>query len=308
MKQNYTVRTSALEGIEAFLLVARLLNFRRAAAELGVTPSAVGQAVRALEVNLGAALFIRTTRSVSLTEAGRRFLERAKPAFEELAAARADAAEIGKRPTGLLRLAVPRAIMPLILEPIIAGFCRAYPEVELEIAASEHLVDIAKEGYDAGIRVGNLIAPDMTVVRLTQVFPMMTVGSPDYLSERAVPSRPEDLRNHLCIRMRRTNGGLGTWDFKDGNRSIELFVNGPLIAHDFPTALSAARMSVGLAQVPGPLAHDDIVEGRLQSVLEKFAPEMPGVFLYHTGKKQVLPKLRAFIDYIQAQPMGPHQA
>lgn len=304
MKQNYTVRTNALEGVEAFLIVARLLNFRRAAAELGVTPSAVGQAVRNLEQSVGAPLFTRTTRSVSMTEVGQRFLERAKPAFDELVDARADARDRGARPAGLLRLAVPRAIVPLLLEPVIAGFCHAYPEIELEIAASEQMVDIAKQGFDAGIRMGQLIATDMVAIRLTPPFPMVTVGSPAYILERGIPSRPEDLRDHACIRLRLTNGALGSWNFLADERAMELSVGGPLIAHDYPTALGAARMAVGLAQVPGPLATADVGEGRLVRVLDEFAAVTPGVFLYHTGKQQMLPKLRAFIDYIRQQPLG----
>src|SRR5579863_7912625 len=136
MKKNFTVRQGALDGVEAFLAVAEHRNFRRAAAELGVTPSAISQAVRTLEARLGAALFIRTTRSVGLTEAGERFLARAKPAFEELVAASEVARDLGQRPTGLLRLTAPLAVVPLILEPLIASFCRIYPDIEVEIAAS----------------------------------------------------------------------------------------------------------------------------------------------------------------------------
>ena len=143
MKQNYTIRRGALEGVETFLAVARRRSFRRAAADLGVTPSAVSQAVRALEARVGAALFIRTTRSVGLTEAGQRFIDRAGPAFEELVAAGEAARDLGQRPTGLLRLSVPRAVVPLILEPVIASFCQAYPEIQLEIAASDEMVDLA---------------------------------------------------------------------------------------------------------------------------------------------------------------------
>ena len=181
MKHNFTVRQGALDGVEAFLSVAQHRNFRRAAAELGVTPSAISQAVRALEARVGAALFIRTTRSVGLTEAGERFLSRAKPAFEELVAASEVARDLGQRPTGLLRLSVPRAVVPILLEPLIASFCQAYPEVEVEIAASEELVDLAAEGFDAGIRLGQFIAADMVAVRLTPPFRFVVVGSPDYL-------------------------------------------------------------------------------------------------------------------------------
>src|ERR1700750_550444 len=148
MKRNYTVRQGALDGVQAFLSVAEHRNFRRAAAQLGVTPSAISQAVGALEARAGAALFIRTTRSVGLTEAGERFLYRAKPAYEELVAASAAARDLGQRPAGLLRLSVPRAVVPILLEPLIASFCRAYPEVEVELAAREELVDLAAQGFD----------------------------------------------------------------------------------------------------------------------------------------------------------------
>src|SRR5579863_236274 len=211
MKKNFTVRQGALDGVEAFLAVAEHRNFRRAAAELGVTPSAISQAVRTLEARLGAALFIRTTRSVGLTEAGERFLARAKPAFEELVAAGEAARDVGQRPTGLLRLSVPRAVVPLILEPVIASFGQAYPEIELEIAASEEMVDLAAGGFDAGIRLGQFIASDMVVVRLTSPFPFVVVGSPDYLRQRRRPERIDDLRQHACLRMRRTNGALAPW-------------------------------------------------------------------------------------------------
>ena len=146
MKQNFTVRQGALDGVEAFLAVAAHRSFRRAAAELGVTPSAISQAVRTLEERVGAPLFIRTTRSVGLTEAGERFLSRAKPAFEELVAASEVARDLGQRPSGLLRLSVPRSVVPILLEPLLAAFAQAYPAVEVEIAASEKLSTSPRRG------------------------------------------------------------------------------------------------------------------------------------------------------------------
>src|SRR5215475_3524977 len=170
MKQNFTVRQGALDGVEAFLSVAQHRSFRRAAAELAVTPSAISQAVRALEARIGAALFIRTTRSVGLTEAGERFISRAKPAFEELVTAGEAARELGQRPSGRLRLSVPRSVVPVPLEPLLASFNAAYPELEVEIAASEQSVDLGAEGFDAGIRMGQFIAADMIAVRLSPPF------------------------------------------------------------------------------------------------------------------------------------------
>jgi DNA-binding transcriptional LysR family regulator len=301
MKQNFTVRHSALDGVEAFLSVAQHRSFRKGAAQLGVTASAISQAVRTLEARLGAALFIRTTRSVGLTEAGERFLARAKPAFEELVAASEVARDLGQRPTGLLRLTAPLAVVPLILEPLIASFCRIYPDIEVEIAASGEMVDLAAGGFDAGIRLGQFIAPDMVAVRLTPPFPLVVVGSPGYLAGRRSPEQIDDLREHACLRYRRSDGSIATWPFVDGNRAIEAVVSGPLIAHDYPTLIRAAIQGVGLVQVPGPLVAAPIADGRLQTRLMRFAVMTPGVYLYHPGKRQVLPKLRAFIEHIKHQ-------
>jgi DNA-binding transcriptional LysR family regulator len=300
VKQNYTVRQGALDGVEAFLAVARRQSFRGAAADLGVTPSAVSQSVRALEARLGAALFARTTRSVGLTEVGQRFFERAGPAYAALVEAGEAARDFGGRPTGLLRLSVPRAVVPLILDQVIASFCRAYPDVELEIAASDEMVDLAKGGFDAGIRLGQFLAPDMVAVRLTPSFPMVVVGSPDYFARRGRPEQIDDLRGHDCLRLRRTSGAIAPWLFTDGEHAIEAAVSGPLIAHDYPTIIGSAVRGVGLAQAPAPLARAPIAEGKLEQVLEDCVATAPGVFLYHLGARHPPAKLRAFIDHLRS--------
>src|SRR5580700_2286590 len=301
MKQNFTVRHGALDGVEAFLSVAQHRSFRKAAAELGVTPSAISQAVRALEARVGAALFIRTTRSVGLTEAGERFLLRAKPAFEELVAASEVARDLGQRPAGLLRLTAPRVVVSHLLESLIASFCEAYPEVEVEIAATADLVDIAAEGFDAGIRLGQFIEADMIAVRLTPSHPLAVVGSPGYLRPRQRPEIIDDLRRHACLRMRRSNGSIAPWSFVNGNEAVEVMVSGPLIANDMPTMLGAAVEGLGLAQVPEPIAAGAVQAGKLVRVLESFAPMAPGVFLYYPGGRQMMPKLRAFIDHVKSR-------
>lgn len=300
MKQNFTVRQGALDGVEAFLSVAEHRSFRRASAELGVTPSAVSQAVRTLEARVGAPLFIRTTRSVGLTEAGERFLARARLEFEELVAASLVARDLGQRSTGLLRLAVPRAVVPILLEPLLASFSRAYPEIEVEMAASEELVDLAAEGFDVGIRLGQFIAADMIAVRLTPPFPMIVVGSPSYFAHRKPPKRPQDLRDHACIRWRRSNGAIALWSLMQGNCAIEIAPAGPFIANDFPTLLGAALEGIGLAQVPQPIAASALTDKKLVEVLASFAPSAPGVFLYYPDRHQMMPKLRAFIDHVKS--------
>ena len=256
--------------------------------------------MRALEARVGAALFMRTTRSVGLTEAGERFLSRAKPAFEELVAASKVARELGQRPAGLLRLTAPRAVLPLLLQSLIASFCQAYPDVEVEIAASKELIDIAAEGFDAGIRMGQFIAADMIAVRLTPPFRFVVIGSPEYLSRQRRPERIDDLRQHACLRMRRSNGSIGPWSFVNGDKPIEAIVSGPLIAHDYPTLLGAALEDMGLAQVPEPIAAGLMKAGTLVHVLERFAPMAPGVFLYYPSRHQMMPKLRAFIDHVKS--------
>jgi DNA-binding transcriptional LysR family regulator len=301
MKRNFTVRQGALDGVEAFLSVAQHRNFSRAAVELSVTPSAISQAIRALEARVGAALFIRTTRSVGLTEAGERFLSRAKPAFEELVAASAAARDLGQRPAGLLRLTAPRAVVPHLMQRLIASFCQAYPEIEVEIVGTGELVDIAAQGFDAGIRLGQFVAPDMVAVRLTPPFRFVVVGSPDYFGDRPPPERIDDLRQHACLRWRRGNGSIAPWSFVDGNKTVEAVVAGPFIASDVPTVRDAAMEGIGLAQLPEPITTAAIAAGKLVRVLERFAPTVPGIFLFYPGHRQILPKLRAFIDHVKSR-------
>jgi DNA-binding transcriptional LysR family regulator len=297
VKQRYTVQRGALDGVEAFLRVAERRSFRGAAADLGVTPSAVSQAVRALEARVGIALFTRTTRSVGLTEAGERFRERAQPAFQEIIAASSAASDLGAKPSGLLRLAVPRAVVPVVLRPLLASFCAAYPDVSVEIAANEELVDLAKDGFDAGIRLGEFIASDMVAVRLTPSFRLIVVGSPGYLARAGRLRTPSDLASQACVRLRRSGGTLANWRLQDDGSPVDLVVSGPLVVHDYPSMLDAALAGVALAQVPEPIAREHLLTGHLREVLAKYAPTTLGVFLYFPDRKQISPKLRAFIDH-----------
>lgn len=300
MKGGYAIERGALAGVEAFLRVAERRSFRAAAADLGVTPSAVSQAVRALEARLGIALFTRTTRSVGLTEAGERFVERSQPAFQEILAAGDAARGLGAKPSGLLRLAVPRGVIPRVLRPLLVSFCAAYPDVVVEIAASEELVDLAKGRFDAGIRLGELIANDMVTVRLTPSFRLVVVGSPAYFKRRGRPRTALDLAAHACVRMRRSDGAVGHWRFQGRRGVVERAVSGPLIVNDVPTMLAFALDGVGLAQVPAPMAEDHLLAARLEEVLPREAPSTSGVFLYFPNREQVLPKLRAFIDHVRS--------
>jgi DNA-binding transcriptional LysR family regulator len=300
MKQDYTIPRGALDGVEAFVRVAERRSFSQAAADLGVTPSAVSQSVRALEARMGVALFTRTTRSVGLTEAGERFLARARPAFEEIIAAAGAARDLGAKPSGLLRLAVPRGVVSLVVQPVLASFRSAYPDIVVEVAASERLVDLADEGFDAGIRLGEFIAADMVAVRLTPPFRLVMVGSPAYLARQGRPQEPADLARHDCVRLRRSSGGFSPWRVQAAGQPIELAVSGPLIVNDVPSMLAAALDGVTLAQVPEPLAAAHLASGKLEEVLPEHAPVSAGVFLYFPGRNQVMPKLRAFIDHVSS--------
>ena len=199
-------------------------------------------------------------------------------------------------------------MVPILLEPLIASFCEAYPEVEVEIAASEELIDLAAKGFDAGIRLRQFIAADMIAVRLTPAFPFVVVGSPSYLRQRKRPEGIGDLAQHACLRIRRSNGAVAPWSFVNGNKSVEAIVSGPLIANDFPTMLGAAVEGMGLAQVPEPIAIGPLKAGKLVQVLEPFAPMAPGVFLYYPSRHQIMPKLRAFIDHVKGRSKGANKS
>lgn len=299
MKRRFTMREGALDGVEAFLAVARHLSFTKAATELGVSSSAIGQTIRTLESRLGAPLFQRTTRSVGLSEAGTRFLARVGPAFEELAAAAEEVHDLGGRPSGRLRIAIARGAAAVFLRPVVASFCSTYPEIELEVAASEQAVDLAADGFDAAIRFGQLIAPDMVAIRLTPAFRMLPVASPGYLNVRGRPQSIADLASHACMRLRRSDGSIAPWRLTDDGRETEIEVSGPLIAHDYPTLRDAAIDGLGIAQAPEPILLDAISAGALEPLLADLAPSMPGLFLCHLGQRQTPPKLRAFIDHLK---------
>ena len=234
MNSGFTIDRDRFDGVVAFLRVAERRNFRAAAADLGISPSALSQAIRRLESSVGVALLARTTRKVGLTEAGERFLQHALPAAGELDTAFESARELGSEVAGLLRLNVPRGLLRFIGENLIEEFCAAYPQVQLEIFAEDRLVDIVAEGFDAGIRLGELVDKDMIAVRLAHPFSYAIVGTSAYFKGHGGhPKRPEDLAQHRCIRSRRSSRvSVYRWEFEDGKRAYDLAVSGPLIVND----------------------------------------------------------------------------
>jgi DNA-binding transcriptional LysR family regulator len=300
MKQEYIIARNQLDGVEAFLRVAERRSFRAAADDLGLSPSAISQTIRALEARVGVPLLTRTTRSVGLTEAGERFLEQAQPAFAGLTAAFEAARSFGERPAGLLRLNVPRAAIPFLIEPVVEGFTGAYPDVEVEICGEDELIDLVERGFDAGIRMGDYLEADMIGIRLTPPFRLVVAGSPDYFAQHGRPSDPADLRHHRCIRARApTTGAIPRWHFQVAGQPLEMSVGGPLIVNDLDVAKAAALRGVGLAFLAEPLVTEQLAAGRLELVLEDHAAWSPGAYLYYPSRSQMLPKLRAFIDFIR---------
>lgn len=299
MKQDLTIPHGALDGIEAFLRVAERRSFSAAAADLGVSPSAISQTIKALEARVGAPLFMRTTRSVGLTQAGEMFLERAAPAYSGLADAYEAARNLGNRPAGRLRINLMRGAVQPLFEPIIAGFCETYPEIELEIYAEDALADLSAGGFDAGVRMGESLDADVIAVRLTGPFRFVAVATPGYLDRHGRPESPDDLRNHRCVRMRMGSGALMPWTFEKGNREIEVGVTGPVIVNDFTAMMVAVRAGVAMGMTAEPVVKAMIAAGELELVLGDHACSTSGLFLYYPSRKQVMPKLRAFIDYVR---------
>lgn len=299
MKQDLTIPQGALDGIEAFLRVAERRSFSAAAADLGVSPSAISQTIKALEARVGAPLFMRTTRSVGLTQAGEMFLERAAPAYSGLADAYEAARNLGNRPAGRLRINLMRGAVQPLFEPIIAGFCETYPEIELEIYADDALSDLSAGGFDAGVRMGESLDADVVAVRLTGPFRFVVAGAPSYFERYGRPDTPEALRDHRCIRFRLATGALMPWTFEKGNREFDVAVTGPVIVNDWSASLVAMRTGVALSMIAEPMATAMVEAGEVELVLTDHASSTSGLFLYYPGRKQVMPKLRAFIDYVR---------
>jgi DNA-binding transcriptional LysR family regulator len=300
MKQEYTIARNPLDGVEAFLRVAERRSFRAASDDLGLSPSAISQTIRALEARVGVPLLTRTTRSVGLTEAGQRFYDQARPGFEGMTAAFEAARSFGDRPAGLLRLNVPRAAIPFLIEPVLEGFSAAYPEVEVEICGEDELIDLVERGFDAGIRMGDFLEADMIGIRLTPPFRLAVVGSPAYFERHGRPETPADLREHRCVRTRSpSTGAVFRWHFDVEGQRTEISVDGPLIVNDVEVGKTAAIRGIALAYMAEPLVAQAVTEGKLEVVLDRYLAQSPGAYLYYPSRTQMLPKLRAFVDFIR---------
>lgn len=283
--------------LQAFLLVARQRSFSAAARELGVSRSAVSQSVRQLEEQLRVGLLVRTTRSVSLTEAGRRLVAGAGPLLGQVGAVLSEVSAQPGEAVGRLRLNVPRSAVPFVIDPVLPAFRERHPRIEVEVVVEERLVDIVAEGCDAGVRLSESIQRDMVQVKLTDSFRFVVVGAPSYLALRGTPERPEDLLRHECITFRsQTTGALYAWELERGRRNWRVPVRGGIVCSDNALGTELAAGGAGLAYAVEPLVLEQLRAGRLQIVLERYAPTVPGFFLYFPSVAQRSVPLRLFIQ------------
>ncbi|GKS75602.1 LysR family transcriptional regulator [Acidovorax sp. SUPP950] len=297
---NYTIGRGDLDGVVVFLAVAEERGFRAAARRLGITPSAISQAIRAFEGRIGVTLLARTTRSVGLTEAGERLLLQVKPAAQQLLHGIESARSLGHSVTGLLRISVPKPSVQILTERFAAGFLAAHPQLQLEFVGDDRMVDIVHEGCDAGVRPRSFVHSDMVAVPLTSEEPQVVVGSPALLARYGRPSAPEHIQDIPCITFRQSGIALDEWTFKFGEQLHSIHVRGPLILDDVAACVLAAEQGVGLFRLPRSIVARNIHAGTLEVILSDFSPDFPGLALYYPSRSTVLPKLRAFVDYVLA--------
>lgn len=289
-----------LSGLTALLIVAEKRSFTAAATALRVTPSAVSQTVRALEERLGVRLLQRTTRSVGLTEAGERFVSRLKPALDDVQAAFESLNELRDRPAGLLRLTVPRFVYEQIVDPLVPPFLAAYPEIRLDVSINDGFVDIVEEGFDVGIRLGEMVDREMVAVKISGDQRMAVVGSPSYFAVRGKPRQPRDLLSHDCINYRSiSRAAVYRWEFTVNGEDIDIGVDGRFVANDVSAMVNAALEGVGLAYVFESVVREHLESKRLVRVLDGFCPPFPGFFLYYPSRSNLSPKVQAFAQFLK---------
>jgi len=287
-------------SLAAFALIAEERSFTRAAARLGVSPSALSHTMRELEQRLRVQLLARSTRSVSTTEVGERLLARIRPAIDEIGGAVDDLGRLIGRPSGHLRITASRTAARMVIAPALPCFVERYPDVVVEVLIETALIDIVERRFDAGIRLGESLEKDVIAVRVTPELRMAVVGTPEYFARNSKPTTPQDLRNHRCINFRFPSAGiLYKWEFEKARRKVEVAVDGPLVFDDQDMILNSAMSGIGLAFLIEDQVIPLIKAGALTRVLDDWCPPFPGFFLYYPGRRQVSPALAAFIDAIR---------
>jgi DNA-binding transcriptional LysR family regulator len=291
-----------LNDLRAFLAVARERSFTRAAAQLGVSQSALSQTLRNLEARLGLRLLTRTTRRVATTEAGERLLRAVGPALDDIDAGLAALNELREKPSGTIRITAHDHAVRAVLWPALLKLLPDHPDINVEIVIDDGLTDIVAERYDAGIRSGETVAKDMIAVRIGPDMRMTVVGAPAYFANRALPETPQDLTVHRCINLRLpTLGGLYAWEFEKDGRELRVHVDGQLAFNATTPMLDAALAGFGLAYVPEDVAQPHIAGGRLVRVLGDWCPPYSGYHLYYPSRRQHTP---AFVLLLHALKEG----
>jgi DNA-binding transcriptional LysR family regulator len=288
--------------LQAFILVARERSFTRAAAQLGVSQSALSHTIRGLEARLGVRLLTRTTRGVSPTEAGERLFASLEPHYEGIDAGILALNALRDKPAGTIRITAHDHAASTVLWPKLSGLLSAYPDVKVELNINYGLIDIVAERFDAGVRLGDQVAKDMIAVRISQDVRMAVVGTPHYLSTRPPPATPQELTAHNCINMRLpTHGGLYAWEFIKDGRALQVHVDGQAIFNTTPQKLQAALDGYGLAYVPDDMVSGHVAAGRLQRVLDDWCPTFPGYHLYYPSRRQSSPAFALVVEALRLQ-------
>jgi DNA-binding transcriptional LysR family regulator len=294
------MHTDQLKGLIALKVVAEQLNFRAAARVLGVSASAVSQAIKQLEQRLGVALLTRTTRSTSLTEAGVQFLNQAGPGLDQILQAIENTGAYAKKPSGLLRLNLPRVAYPTLIAPLVDSFLTQHPEVNVQLIFDDDLSDIVKSGFDAGIRISETTAKDVVGVKLSDPIRFIVAGSPKYFKRMGRPKHPRELLAHNCICAMFGDGDTyDRWEFESKGKDFNVQVKGSLVLNDTVLLVRAAIEGTGLIYTATDWIQDELKTGKLEVVLNAFAAQSDGFYLYYPKRSQVLPKLRAFVDHIK---------
>ena len=284
----------------AFLAVARAQSFTRAAAQLGVSQSALSHTIRGLEERLGLRLLTRTTRSVAPTEAGERLLHNVGPHFDEIDAEIDALSELKDKPSGTIRINSSEHAAETYLWPKLAEFLPHYPDIRVEIWADYTLADIVAERFDAGVRLGEQVAKDMVAVRIGPEARFVVVGAPAYLAGCERPRHPQDLLQHRCINLRLpTSGGLYAWEFEKDGHELKVRVDGQLVFNALPPILKAALGSFGLAFLPEEMLRPHIAAGRLVPLLEDWTPPFPGYHLYYPSRRQQSPAFALLVEALR---------
>ena len=294
-----------LAGITVFVTVAEERSFRAASERLGVTRSAVSQAIRRLEERMGIALVQRTTRSVHLTEAGERLYQAVRPALEDVSTAMEAVGEMRAQPSGMLRVTVSSIAETFLSGSMLAGFLAAYPDIRLDITVSDEEFDIVAEGFDAGVRLGEVIEQDMIAIPVSAEQRQLVVGSPDYVARRGAPTHPRDLPGHHCIGWRPSpQVAPYRWEFTENGRDFDVAVNPRVTTNDMRVMIRLACAGAGLTFGMEETFRPYIARAELVPLLEEFCPPFPGFYLYYPNRRNVPLKLRVLIDYLRQRRRG----